>query len=73
MLTAGGGLCQLLNSLFAVSTPGREELHHPHVITLQHHLVKVVISELDHILLAAAAAPTALLLGGSGALLNHVG
>lgn len=45
-----------MHSLLAVSTPGGEELHHPHVITLQHHLVKVVVSELDHILLAAAAA-----------------
>ncbi len=43
------------NSLFAVSTPGGEELHHPHVITLQHHLVKVVVGELNHILLTATA------------------
>jgi len=52
--TAGDGLCQISKSPFAVSTPGGEELHQPHPITLQHHLVKVVISELDHILLTAA-------------------
>lgn len=66
----GDGLCQVPNSLFAVSTPGGEELHHPHVVTLQHHLVKVVISEHDHIILTAAAA--ALLQEGSSVLLSHV-
>lgn len=67
----GDGLCQVLNSLFAVSTPGGEELHHPHVVTLQHHLVKVVISEHDHIILTAAAS-AALLQEGSSVLLSHV-
>lgn len=42
-----------------MSTPGSEELHHPHVVTLQDRLVKVVIGELDHILLTAAAAAAA--------------
>lgn len=68
----GDGLCQVLNSLFAVSTPGGEELHHPHVVTLQHHLVKVVISEHDHIILTAAASAAALLQEGSSVLLSHV-
>lgn len=58
------------DSLFAVSTPGGEELHHPHLAALQHQLVEVVVGELHHVLLAAAAAPTALLLaGGARALL----
>lgn len=61
--TAVDGLCQVPNSLFAVSTPGGKELHHPHFITFQHHLVEVVISELDYILLIASAAATALLEG----------
>lgn len=46
-----------------MSTPGGEKLHQPHIITVQHHLVKVVISELDHIFLVptTAATTTALL------------
>lgn len=44
------------NSLLAVSTPGGEKLHHPHIVTLQHHLVEVVVGEHHHILLVAAAA-----------------
>lgn len=60
------------DSLFAVSTPGGEELHHPHLAALQHQLVEVVVSELDHILLAAAAASAAaLLLRGERALLSR--
>lgn len=47
---------QKLNSLFTVSTPWCKELHHPHVVALQHHLVEVVVGELDHVLLSAAAA-----------------
>lgn len=68
----GDGLSQVSNSLFAVSTPGGEELHHPHFVTLQHHLVKVVISEHDHIILTAASAAAALLQEGSSVLLSHV-
>lgn len=49
------------NSLLAVSTPGGEKLHHPHIVTLQHHLVKVVVGEHHHVLLAAAAAAALLL------------
>lgn len=64
--------CQAPNSLFAVSTPGGKELHHPHIITLQHHLVKVVIGELNHILLTATAASTTALLEDGWVLLNHV-
>lgn len=49
-------LLRASNSLLAVSTPGSEELHHPHIIALQHHLVKVVISEHGHVILVALAA-----------------
>lgn len=69
---AQDGLRQAPNLLLAVSTPGGEKLHHPHIITLQHHLVKVVISELNHILLAATTAATTTLLEGSWVLLDHV-
>lgn len=54
-----------------MSTPGGVELHQPHRIPLQHRLVKVVVGELDHVLLTAAAAATAAL-EGSGGLLNTV-
>lgn len=57
------------HSLLAVSTPGSKELHQPHVIAPQHHLVKVVVSELDHVLLAVTVA---LLLEKSWALLKSV-
>lgn len=39
-----------------MSTPGSEELHHPHLATLQHHLVEVVVGKFDYILLAATGA-----------------
>lgn len=47
---------QVENSLLAVSTPGGEELHQPQIIAVQHHLIKVVISELNNVLLASATA-----------------
>lgn len=60
--------CQEDDSLFAVSTPGCEELHHPHLATLQHHLVEVVVCKFDDILLAAAGT---LLLEAERVLLKH--
>lgn len=60
--------CQEEDSLFAVSTPGSEELHHPHLAALQHHLVEVVVGKFDHVLLAAAGV---LLLQGQRGLLQH--
>lgn len=54
-----------------MSTPGGKELHQPHVIALQHHLVKVVVCELDHIVLTATATAT-LLLEDNTVLRHHV-
>lgn len=44
--------------LFAVSTPGGEELHQPHIVAVQHGTVKVIIGQLHHILLIASTAST---------------
>lgn len=44
--------------LFAVSTPGGEELHHPDIITVQHGTVKVIIGQLHHILFIASTTST---------------
>lgn len=59
----------LPNLLFAVSTPGGEELHQPHIIALQYSLIKVVISQLHHIL-AAPTAATITLLGANTAFIG---
>lgn len=44
--------------LFAVSTPGGEELHQPDIVAVQHGTVKVIIGQLHHILLIASTAST---------------
>lgn len=44
--------------LFAVSTPGGEELHQPDIVAVQHGTVKVIIGQLHHIFLIASTAST---------------
>lgn len=66
--TSDTGFFLSVNSLLAVSTPGGEKLHQPDVVALHHHLVKVVICELHHVLAAAATA----LLEGSRVQLTYV-
>lgn len=42
-----------------MSTPGGKELHQPHVLTVEHQLVKVALRQLNHVLVRPAAAGTA--------------
>jgi len=46
--------------LFAVSTPGGEELHQPDIIAVQHGTVKVIVGQLHNILLISSTTSTLL-------------
>ena len=55
-LESGSGLSPVRRQVFAVAAPGREELHQPDVVRLDHQLVEVGVRQLDDVLVAAAAA-----------------